>query len=342
MGVSRVKHGSRRRPRALVVALAVLLAAPVPLAAWDDVGHQVVAAIAWRHMKPETRSRVVALLRSAPADAGLASLYDELVEAGVERDRAFFMAAATWADRVRDRDRPEHAYHRSTWHYVNYFWEQPEPGAPGVERPDLGTSGEVLLRLEELGEVIGNGSVAASERAIALAWVLHLVGDLHQPLHTSARITAEQPEGDRGGNLFELGEGMNLHWYWDSILGASRAKRAGETELEYLDRLASEIEAAHPRERLEARVSPGAYEAWARESWELARTRLYPAELERGRAPSEAYREAAFGTATEAMALAGYRLAEMLDRLVGVGDGRAAGGPGANENVDTLARRAGH
>jgi len=319
MGVTRVGPGARRGPRVLVVALmlAALLAAPMPLGAWDDIGHQLVAAIAWRHMTPEARARAVALLRSAPADAALASLYDELAVAGEDRDRAFFMIAATWADRVRDRERPEYAYHRSSWHYVNFFWEQPEPGAPGVERPDLGTNGEVLIRLEEQGGVVGDPSRDAAERAIALAWVLHLVGDLHQPMHASARITAEHPEGDRGGNLFRLGEDMNLHWYWDSITGRSRARGPEETELEYLDRLAKEIETAHPRERLEDRLKPGAYEAWARESWELARTRLYPADLEQGREPSEAYRGGAFGIASERFALAGYRLAEVLNRLLG-------------------------
>src|SRR5437016_12919676 len=94
---------------------AALLALPAS-ALWDAAGHRTVAAIAWGHMTPHARARAVELLLHGPALANFASLRPaDGSEAA--RDRALFPNAATWADLVRNRNPPWHAYHHPTSHY---------------------------------------------------------------------------------------------------------------------------------------------------------------------------------------------------------------------------------
>jgi len=100
--------------RAPLRALAIVLAVPA-LTAWDAAGHRTVAEIAWAHMTLRARERAVALLMHGPARADFASLRPAEGTAA-ERDRALFLNAATWADRVRNRDEPWHVYSQPTWH----------------------------------------------------------------------------------------------------------------------------------------------------------------------------------------------------------------------------------
>lgn len=305
-----------RRAVAAAIALGGLTLVAAPAAAWDALGHRVVAAIAWEELSPAVRAEVTRLLSAAPPDSDLPAL----MPAGgsqEKRRRELFLAASTWPDIVRDRDHPQRrdAYHRSNWHYINYFWEQGPETAPR-ERTDLSPQPtNVVERLEALAEVLGDPGADPAERGIAAAWILHLVGDLHQPLHTSARVTEREPEGDRGGNLFHLdAEGDdNLHYYWDSIL-----RRATPWWLRWRlseDRLARELAAEHPAppgSELEADFEAD-FEAWAREGFATARQLVYPPTLRRGREPSYAYRKVAREAASEAIARAGHRLAAVLE-----------------------------
>src|SRR5262249_42169966 len=135
------------------------------------------------------------------------------------RERVLFRRASEWADVVRNPDPPaRHAYHHPAWHFRDFFW-RPGPSGP-VDLPNMPANPEnVVERLEHFTTLLADAKHPASARAVALAWVLHLVGDIHQPLHCGSRVTARQPEGDQGGNLFRLGPRTdNLHAYWDTAL----------------------------------------------------------------------------------------------------------------------------
>ena len=289
---------------------ACLASAARPARAWDALGHEVIARIAWEHMQPETREKAVALLRSAPADADLANL--------AVRERELFERAATWPDIVRDEAFPErHAkYHHSSWHYTNFFWELDEAGQPrDVDRlrpQDV----NIVERLQALERSVADPGREAALRAVDLAWILHLGGDIHQPLHASARVTATEPEGDRGGNLFKLAGGDDLHWYWDSVLSKSYRRRLFESEEERVERVAHLIQQKHPESSFADRLQPGRYEEWARAGFATSKSAVYQG-VEPGRTPSREYRKTALGIAEPAVALAGYRLAELLDRVLG-------------------------
>ncbi len=311
------------KKRLIVICLVATLLLPTPAYAWNDTGHKVVALIAWDQMKQQTRSAVIALLKQAPADADLASLLSNDSRPLSIREREFFLRASTWSDLVRDDSRPERRakFHRSLWHFINFFFDQSGPGGAPRDRNDLRPESEnVAERLQRFQTSIADRNLPASQRAIELTWVLHLAGDIHQPLHCSARVTRSEPQSDRGGNLFLLERNNplnNLHSYWDGILNRTFRRGANETEQAFLQKIANFIVARHLRSSLAARIKPGEFEAWAKEGHAMTKASVYPRSLRRNQTPSQTYRQNTSRIAEPAIALAGYRLAEMLDRTFG-------------------------
>lgn len=298
------------------VALLVAVLAPTPARAWDQVGHRVVARIAWKSMSPAARAEAVALLLAAPEDTGLPALLPAAGRPLDVRERELFEAAAFWADGLRDRDLPSHRYDRPTWHYINFFWLQEDPGGPAVEL-DLPLAGDLLAQLERIATTLGDHERPAAQRGLDLAWLLHLVGDVHQPLHNSARVSAQDPEGDRGGNGFRLGEHDNVHRIWDGALRHRFPRHDGETDEVYIERLAAAVMEAHPRAGFQAALDPPAdFTAWAREGVAVAQNAAYPAYLERGAPAPARYLDDVYAAAAPRIALAGYRLAALLEELL--------------------------
>lgn len=314
---------SIQKHRITVLALIASLLFSTPAFAWDAVGHKTVTRIAWDHLKPQTRSRVIALLNAAPADSEMRKLMPPESLPPDIRNREFFMAASNWADVMRDQMFPERQakYNRPTWHYCDFFWEQSASGPQ--DRPDLRPDAEnALERLQLIRWMLGDDARPDEARAIELAWLLHLAGDVHQPLHCSARVTENEPKGDQGGNLFKLEEKMpdkafqyNLHAYWDGIVGRVMPKQMNENEIDYIGRVAQQIEAKHPRESLQSGFRPGEFSVWVMEGFITSKTKLYPASLRPLEMPSQQYQDAAWQIAEPALALAGYRLAQTLDQL---------------------------
>jgi hypothetical protein len=288
------------------IALVLCLAA-LPAHAWDDNGHKVIARIAWDSMKQETRDEAIRLLKAAPPDSDLA--------APALSDRELFLRAATWPDIVRDksfRQRWE-KYHHGKWHYINWFWE---PGPPPRDRTDLQPDPEnIVQKLGQLQTSLADATHSDADRAIDLAWVLHLVGDIHQPLHTSARVTPETPEGDQGGNLFKLTADETLHWYWDQILVRIYLRRPGE---DFIAKIAERLERSYPERSQEPKLLPGRFEEWAKAGFATSKETVYVG-VEPGHIPSHAYREKAWQVVRPRFALAGYRLADLLDRALAGG-----------------------
>jgi hypothetical protein len=310
-----------KMPCILTFVIVGLLFIPASAHAWNDTGHKVVSRLAWEYMTPLARDKTIALLMSAPADADLANLLATDARPQAVREQEFFLRASTWADMMRDGKFParREKYHKSSWHYINFFWEPAPDGTPR-DRTDMKPEPEnIVERLQHFQSVLAETSQEQSQRAIALAWVLHLVGDIHQPLHNSARVTATEPEGDRGGNLFVLdttgARVRNLHSYWDGILNLTFQQKPVESDETFINRIVQSIVVHHPQAKMQSRLKPGEFEAWAREGDASAKSAVYPSWLRRYEMPPEKYRKHAYRIAEPALALAGYRLAEMLNRL---------------------------
>lgn len=209
--------------------------------AWNHVGHKAVAGVAYERLTPAARAKVDALIRSHPDyQSWLATAPAD--EAG--RARHAFMQASYWPDTIKgdvrfyDESKPEppptpklggfpDMKRRTNWHYINIAFSP--DGTPFPPPPPV----NVLTQIKTILGVIGvdpapaPGSVAAEQDpAYLLPWLIHLVGDVHNPMHCTSRWKKDQvdprtgkPWSDLGGNGVSVVGAYNLHAYWDDALG---------------------------------------------------------------------------------------------------------------------------
>jgi hypothetical protein len=265
--------------RLVVVVLLVV----APAWAWNEEGHRTVALVAERRLSPEARRWVTSILSHHPHDV---------------RDLA---GASSWPDEVRHSHRE---FHHGSWHYINLplFLDIPE-------RP-VQVNGKILWAINENTRILKSGDVSVQEKAIALAWLVHLLGDIHQPLHTVNGYSAQLPDGDRGGGLLEvrLGQALtNLHVFWDSA-GGLFWRGANHHRLDFM---VDGLMQAYPLRQAAAVRSP---REWADESYQLAGQVAYVGVAADAQL-SQDYIAHARDISQERMALAGYRLAAYIERL---------------------------
>ncbi len=292
--------------------------------AWDDTGHKLTAFIAWEQMSPPVREKVIKLLLSAPEDSDLSVFYLQDSRSDEIKKRELFMIASTWADIVRDKKfkvRYE-KYNESNWHYADTFWREVNGKIEILDNKEE-SGGKALQKLFSFDKLLRDVNSTNSEKAIAIAWILHLGGDIHQPLHTSARVTDLEPKGDQGGNLFLLspkdaqGENrLNLHWYWDSIVGRNIPRQNDACDSDYLPSIAKKITKKYSFSKMQNRLELGQFDKWQQESFKLASTEVFPPTLKRFEVPSDSYKKRAFAISQEQLALAGYRLGQMLNQIL--------------------------
>jgi S1/P1 Nuclease len=205
----------------LIASLVLLTLAVLPLsaAAWNIPGHMLSAAIAYQVLQqenPRTVEKVKAMLEKHPwyANQWQARLQDVPV---ADHGLVLFMQAARWADDIRTQDK---AQNRLLWHYINLpFKPEGQPATVQIREPE---PVNILTALAENEGVVKNGN-DRERKEIALAWLFHLVGDIHQPLHTAQIFTVDYPQGDRGGNeicvrVTQAGQPMDLHRFWDGVI----------------------------------------------------------------------------------------------------------------------------
>src|SRR5439155_18980218 len=188
--------------------------------AWNGTGHKAIALMAYERLTAAARQRVDQVLAKHP---DYPNWIAEVPAA--DRGRAAFLAAATWPDAIR-RDPRFHNDHRrptppipglppgaqarhADWHFINM------PFSPDGTRTIPAPAPNIVTKLEECKTI---GRMSAEQQVYTLPWLLHLVGDIHQPLHVLQRFTLDFPRGDRGGNAVRLRGTSNLHSYWDSHL----------------------------------------------------------------------------------------------------------------------------
>ncbi len=263
---------------ALVTALLglTLSTASVPAPAsvrWGFPGHRVIAELAWQQLRPATRDRLTPLL-----------------------DGATLAAVSTWADSIR-------SFRRETapWHYVNIpIW------APRYEPDRYCPDGDCVLgAIARFRPVLADTARPPAERAEALRFLVHFVGDMHQPLHVGDR-------GDRGGNDVMVRvetRDRNLHAVWDTDVVSFLAPSEGALLLRLQARLADV-----PPDSLTAwRIDDVL--AWAMEGHRAARESVY--RIPRDGRLDDRYFVANAGLVETALLKAAVRLAMVLERAVG-------------------------
>jgi hypothetical protein len=297
----------RLSPKPLFLACTLfvaLLANPHSAITWGDLGHKVIALIAEHYLDPAVRSKVAALLA---ADTDPLTTHDIASE-------------ETWADKYRDSDRDTTKMRYSAtwrWHFVDIELSQPDlaaacfghrPLPPGVLASKGPPRACVVDKINQFAAELGDRATSAPEQLLALKFVLHFVGDLHQPLHAA-------DDHDTGGNKkLVTGDGLrlgNLHHYWDvefvQGLGTDPRQVAGSL----IGRISEEQRQAW---------SSGTPSDWAMEAFALARRDAYgllPPPGDQGTyALPPAYTEQAVRDVALQLSRAGVRLAFVLNRAL--------------------------
>ncbi|MBV9773465.1 MAG: S1/P1 nuclease [Gemmatimonadetes bacterium] len=302
----------------LCSALILLVLGVSPTLAWDDFGHRLVARIAWENMTPQARARAISILRGAAPETRLAGA-GGTGTLSPQQQMELFANAAVWPDSIRNVNDPRNEkYDHPYRHYVDISWRQATDFGP-VQPSDHREQGDLLRDVSRLQQKLTGGT--PEEQATALAWILHLVGDIHQPLHASARVTPRDECGDAGGNDFKLevlqgDRRRTLHSVWDGIITDNLRKSSEPLETS-LTRALTEVTQRHPRGEFASEIGQTDFRQWARESVAIAQRSVYRAPLARDHAAPAAYRQAAFRAAEPRVALAGYRLADLLNQALG-------------------------
>ena len=327
--------------------LALALASPQQLYAWGNTGHEAVAYIAWQQMNSNTQKRVMQLLMMVPTlhnPANTKSIpgYADWVAdlpAGLSQDQQnlyLFMRAATWPDTIKhewlkDSDTPpansgstdtiigftdtaSHGY----WHFIDAGFASDKSTVPATPVPNAATEIAAM-----------RSAIAAADtdllKSYELVWLEHLVGDIHQPLHGTVRFYMDK--GDEGGNTVKIKmptamkkqfEGTlsksapaELHAFWDDLPGEGQPGPALPLAVAF----AKALPAAQDG------VSDTDPNDWATESLTLAKKDAYRKPIGKSPTPSsgssytitQAYYDSAMQDAKVRIALAGARLAKLLN-----------------------------
>lgn len=272
---------------------AFLALLPTTALAWWEYGHESIAAIADANVKPETRRAISALLRHAP----------ELATPGCPVTT--IEQASVWADCIKPLgDRFSYAYN---WHYQNVNVCKPFDVKSAC--PDGNC---VSAQVDRNARLLKDRTLPARERLMALAFLVHFVGDLHQPLHAgdNADLGGNRVKADYG--IFST-ERLNLHSIWDGWL----AERAISTPPPL-------VRAYSASEKAE--MAGGTTDDWSRENWEISRDAAYGTvrggnacgPVAEGRAKLTAAQiEALVPVVRRQVERGGLRLARLLDEALG-------------------------
>ncbi|AJP73029.1 hypothetical protein TS85_16345 [Sphingomonas hengshuiensis] len=275
----------------ILLILAALFGLASPAQAYWEYGHETIAQIAYRNVTPDVRRAIDGLLAKSA-----------LLETPTCPARTIEQASV-WADCVKTLGpRFSYAYN---WHYQNVNVCKPFDLKPAC--PDGNC---VSAQIERDVKLLKDKSVPIRERVMALSFLIHFVGDLHQPLHAGDR-------GDLGGNRVKAAYGiyaperLNLHSIWDGLI----AERAISTPPSLV-----RVYTAAEREA----VVGGSVEDWSRDSWQVAHDVVYASALGDPCGPvparavlSEATIETLVAPARQELVKGGLRLARLLNESLG-------------------------
>lgn len=292
---------------------------PVQAYAWNSHGHMAVADVAWAHMTPAAQQRAGELLKQNPD-------YDKWVAEAKSGDeaRTAFIKASTWPDEIKQTkgyhndgytpsdphagdisDYSDKLMHKG-WHFIDIPYS---PDGTPTEPPFATNAVTQILKAEA---ILASDSASDGSKSYSLSWLLHLVGDMHQPLHATSRFTKDFPKGDTGGNDVKAcsdtrnacGDRDELHAFWDEVTGTSKS-------ISSVDSYVRDLKLAD-----NAKVSIQDPMQWAEESEKLAETYVYAPPIgltnETYRL-TEKYRDDAKSVASSQIELAGERLAAALN-----------------------------
>jgi hypothetical protein len=289
---------------------------------WNSIGHMTVAYVAYQQLTPAQKARAATLLALNPNyKKWLGYIHGSVTPE--EQQMYVFMMAATWPDEIKangsgyteDGDSPPHTPEATSnvgytdvkmhkyWHFVNTPFSTDGTALPAVPTPNVET--EIVALRKDLAS-----DEPDAVKSYDLVWLLHLTGDIHQPLHCALRVSQADKRGDGGGNSVKIDVVPNdLHGYWDNLLGVGDtsgfllAVKAGQA-----------LSPASATAAADLNVDD-----WENESFTLAKSNVYMnPPIGAGLGPftigsNPGYAAASLKVAQTRVALAGARLAAVLN-----------------------------
>ena len=316
--------------------VAAWLVPTLPADAWSAAGHRIIANIAFDRLDPAVRSGIVDTIRRHEdfEKRFAANMPDDIKNGDAAiQERWIFLQASIWPDLARGSK-----FSKGPWHYVDmpfYLSVLDQMALEGTIKPNISSelpkpltaqAKENLNCLQAFSlclQGVADPNATAEERAIGYCWILHIGGDIHQPLHSTAlmsRARFNTADGDRGGNSIRVQQRGNLHSLWDGLLGGNQSLN------EIRSRSADLVRDPDLKAAGEKAAGTLAIEAWAKESHHLCKTVVYNqailAEVTEREADAtqplravdldEDYLKQAGKVARQRVVEAGYRLAAVL------------------------------
>lgn len=223
---------------------------PFPSYAWNAMGHMLVANIAYHHLKPEIQKKIENLVKF------MHQQYPEMNS---------FIDISYWPDTLRSQKIETYTH----WHYIDVAFS-----IDGTPLKNLIDEDNALWALHSIQPVVKNADANPYERVRFLSFLTHLVGDLHQPLHTVSYISATMPDGDKGGNRYMVkvkNTRINLHHVWDDGLGSFE----GNYTTERINQMSNDIMAKYPENYFGEKVKQLNPDNWVTEGMENAKKFVY-------------------------------------------------------------------
>lgn len=258
--------------------------------AWNFIGHAVIAQIAYDNLTPKTKHKVDALVMV------FSKTYPKVNS---------FQKLADWPDTIKNDGVNEF----SSWHFID------KPFSPDGTRLPYYPKHNVAWAIVQFQQTLVTAQQPFN-KALALAFLSHFVGDIEQPLHCATRVTKALPKGDRGGNLYPVKTAYanNLHSMWDQGVGLFVYK-PNKSVPKQIHHLVTTIEQQYPKSHFKVALKQKNSYLWAKYSFNTAKHFVYS--TPKNKIPSRHYIMNSDNVVRRQVALAGYRLAALLKQVVG-------------------------
>jgi len=291
---------------------------------WSQPGHMIIAAMAYDELSEGDRTKLDAILRNHVKYETWAAEYPANGLSDLTKEKFVAMLASLYPDEIRNYHNPETFGY---WHFADYPLCPPD--FPMKLRPLPGN--DVVSGITDSEDAVAklDKPADAATRAKMLSYLIHLVGDIHQPLHCANWFDTRFPDGDKGGNKAFVrppGEApMRLHAYWDQLFGpgAPALHAPPVTMILAADHLAIDLAQRFQRAdlpELSTHLTPEEWSLESRESaikdvWLSSKLACSADESNAPELPAD-YRDNAHQVAEHRAALAGHRLADRLHAIL--------------------------
>jgi hypothetical protein len=222
-----------------ILLITLITAVATTALAWSEAGHKLVGSVAFRLLSSDQQAKIVSILKNHPRwqEDFESKMPAELADEN-ERNEWIFQQAAVWPDIARSfQGEAREKYTHGPWHYIDlpmYLTPKDEATLADTLTENISLTPpteeqekmNVVQTIRLARRLLADKSTPDDKKAVMLCWLMHDVGDIHQPLHSTALYSRNLfPTGDRGGNSIKTDQRKNLHAVWDQFLGVRSSFR---------------------------------------------------------------------------------------------------------------------